>query len=287
MNLKALKPYFNLVRFPNTFTAWADIILSYAISGAKFSLYKIILLICASTCVYWGGFILNDLIDESEDRKTAANRPLVIGEVRRKDAYNLFFILSLLGIFISLVAGWKSLLIYIAILILSCLYNLSPRLIWYSPYLLAGCRFLNICLGASKGSFSKEVLLAGLIIFLHILVICYFSRSERGRWNKNDIYSSLIIVQIQTLCVLIVLCIYSAWLLPLGLAYCVIMQHSAMSCIRECDNISCLNAVKRGLGLVIFIDAVLAGVFAGVFPMLIIIILIIPNILLKIHLEVT
>jgi 4-hydroxybenzoate polyprenyltransferase len=72
--MKSLLPYAQLVRLPNVFSALADIVLGFLVTGALWSsdpeegtrwsrLGPFFCLLIASTLLYWGGMIFNDYFD--------------------------------------------------------------------------------------------------------------------------------------------------------------------------------------------------------------------------------
>ena len=61
--MRRIRTYFELIRFPNIFTAMADILAGTWIAGMVLNqsyFSQIILLMLASACIYASGIILND-----------------------------------------------------------------------------------------------------------------------------------------------------------------------------------------------------------------------------------
>src|SRR5260370_3647465 len=87
--MKSLLPYAQLVRLPNAFTAIADIVLGFLVTGALWSeggirwsrLGSFVCLLIASTLLYWAGMVWNDYFDLAEDRRDRPGRPLPSGRV--------------------------------------------------------------------------------------------------------------------------------------------------------------------------------------------------------------
>src|SRR6516164_5997283 len=79
-----LRPYAQLVRLPNVFTALADITLAALAAHALPEHALTFLILClASACLYCGGMVWNDVFDVEQDRHERPFRPIASGRVRR------------------------------------------------------------------------------------------------------------------------------------------------------------------------------------------------------------
>lgn len=130
--MKNLLAYAQLVRLPNTFTAWADILLGALATGflseritwcyywfvsfmpegyapsrdgdvASFGseLWQWCVLLClltASTLLYWSGMVWNDYFDLDQDRKERPGRPIASGRVTLRSALFLAIGLMVAGV---------------------------------------------------------------------------------------------------------------------------------------------------------------------------------------------
>src|SRR6516165_7659972 len=80
----ALKPYLQLVRLPNVFTAAADSLAGWLlVEGGFDGPGQWVPLVLASACIYAGGIVLNDVFDYEIDRVERPGRPLPSGKVGR------------------------------------------------------------------------------------------------------------------------------------------------------------------------------------------------------------
>ena len=74
--------YAQLVRLPNVFTAFADILLgALATGGVGEHRYEVAFLLLASGCLYCGGMVWNDFFDIEQDRRERPFRPLPSGRI--------------------------------------------------------------------------------------------------------------------------------------------------------------------------------------------------------------
>src|SRR5262245_19651797 len=85
-----LRPYAQLVRLPNVFTALAVITLAALAAHALPEHTPTFLLLClASACLYCGGMVWNDFFDLEQDRREQPFRPIPSGRVSRGTAATL------------------------------------------------------------------------------------------------------------------------------------------------------------------------------------------------------
>lgn len=146
-------PYLRLVRFPNVFTALADIAAGFLIMRAACgaSLWEsIVPLALASACLYLSGMALNDLADREEDAKFRPNRPIPSGAVSLKGAVACGVGLMVVGVIAAMAAGSASLFIALFLAISILLYNFAAKHVEFAgPLTLGMCRFFNMQLGMS------------------------------------------------------------------------------------------------------------------------------------------
>src|SRR4051794_19149635 len=82
-----IKPYLQLVRLPNLFTAAADSLAGWLIvRGSLEEPRRWVPLVLASVAIYAAGIVLNDVFDFEIDRVERPNRPLPSGRVSRRFA---------------------------------------------------------------------------------------------------------------------------------------------------------------------------------------------------------
>src|SRR5438874_10851251 len=88
--MNRLLPYAQLVRLPNTFTAWADILVGAIATGMLLQRWYVLLcLLAASTMLYWSGMIWNDYFDIDQDRRERPGRPLASARISLRVAWFL------------------------------------------------------------------------------------------------------------------------------------------------------------------------------------------------------
>jgi len=182
---------------PNVFTAMADIGLGALASGALPRLWpQALLLLLASSCLYCGGMVWNDIFDLEQDRRERPFRPLPSGRVSRAAAVRLGIGLLTAGLVLACAAGWAGLTasaggpawratpgVLAAVLAAAILlYDAWLKRTWAGPLAMGACRFLNVLLGwqvarAAGWSWAVGVHLA-CVVGLYIAGVTWFARTE-------------------------------------------------------------------------------------------------------------
>lgn len=145
--------YLRLVRFPNVFTALADIgagfLIMRATLGSK-SYDPLLPLAAASAGLYLSGMALNDVADREEDARVRPNRPIPSGAVSLKGAVLCGTGLMLAGVVAAMAAGTVSLYLAVFLTISILMYDFAAKHVEIAgPLTLGLCRFFNVQLGMS------------------------------------------------------------------------------------------------------------------------------------------
>lgn len=178
----ALKPYLQLVRLPNVFTAAADSLAGWLLVGGAFarpgSWGPLVL---ASACIYAGGIAMNDVFDAEVDRLERPGRPIPSGRVSLPVARALGATLLVLGVGLAAVAGTQSGWV-VATTLVACVlaYDATGKRTVLGPEVMGACRGLNFLLGmtgvASLGG--PACWLAAASYGLFVAGVTWISRSE-------------------------------------------------------------------------------------------------------------
>ena len=105
----ALKPYLQLVRLPNLFTAAADPLAGFLLVGGALTEGRLWMpLALTGVAIYAAGMVLNDVFDYQVDLVERPSRPLPFGLISRGFATGLGIGLLLLGCCLAAVAGCRA-----------------------------------------------------------------------------------------------------------------------------------------------------------------------------------
>lgn len=188
----ALKPYLQLIRLPNVFTAAADSLAGWLlVKGSLESPGRWLPLVAASMAIYAAGIALNDVFDYEIDLKERPARPLPSGRVSRRFAAWGGGILLLLGPLLAALSGSSTSLV-VALALAGCVlgYDMGLKRTPLGPEVMGACRGLNLLLGMSQGvELGGPVgwLVAGSLA-LFVTGVTWISRSETESGRTGGLY---------------------------------------------------------------------------------------------------
>jgi UbiA prenyltransferase family len=178
----AIKPYFELVRLPNVFTAAADSLAGWLlVRGSLAQPGRWLPLVGASMAIYAAGIALNDLSDYGIDLVERPNRPLPSGRVGKRFAAGLVVALLATGLALAAFSG-SSTSLFVSATLVGCVlfYDLAAKRTFLGPEVMGACRGLNVLLGMSQapaiGGPSGWLVAGSMAAF--VVGITWISRSE-------------------------------------------------------------------------------------------------------------
>jgi 4-hydroxybenzoate polyprenyltransferase len=212
--MNRIKPYLQLVRLPNLFTAAADSLAGWLIvRGSLESPERWLPLVLASVAIYAAGIVLNDVFDYEIDLRERPKRPLPSGRVSRRFAAWLGGIALAMGPVLAGLSGSMSSLV-VALALASCVlaYDAGLKRTVLGPEAMGACRGLNLLLGLSQGPEmggpAAWLVATGLGLF--IVGVTWISRSEVETGKTRGLVAGLVLQGV-ALIVLIVACSRPGW----------------------------------------------------------------------------
>jgi 4-hydroxybenzoate polyprenyltransferase len=278
--MNALLPYAQLVRLPNVFTAWADIVLAALVTGALVTHPRpLVCVLAASTLLYWAGMVWNDYFDLDQDRLERPGRPLPSGRVAVATAFWLGIGFTVSGLACAaltdlLNGSWVALPIAVCIVVAVLLYDGALKASPVGPVAMGACRFFNVLLGLSAvGAFPPAwgVLLA-LVVGIYITGVTQFARTEARPSNQTVLLSAAVIMLVSLVLALAVPAlaevrldtIVTSPLFPyLLVAFAFYLGVALLPAIRQPTPGKVQPAVKRSLLGLVLLDALLASSLVG------------------------
>jgi 4-hydroxybenzoate polyprenyltransferase len=173
--------YLQIMRFPNIFTAIADVIAGCLIVLGSDIQWTPLLGLCISTsAIYAAGCVLNDLCDRQIDAKERPERPIPSKRVSVKEAFMLTSILFVLGILAALLAGIHSFYTAVVLIFLVVSYDsLSKDIAVVGSLNMGACRACNLFLGMSPALlFETSFMLLPLITLIYVTALTALSKFE-------------------------------------------------------------------------------------------------------------
>ncbi|MBE9106959.1 UbiA-like protein EboC [Nostoc cf. edaphicum LEGE 07299] len=279
------------MRPANIITAWADIFLGFAASGsgiiftklingeASFAiLIPLVWLLLATTGLYGGGIVFNDVFDAELDAKERPNRAIPSGRVSSQNATLLGSILFAIGIIAAFQVSLLSAAIATFITLSCLLYNsLAKHHPFFGPLNMGLCRGSNLLLGVSAvPEIIGERWYLALIPVLYIAAITAISQGEVHGGKKITGVLSLLLIAIVLTAVLALGLLeeYRAIAaLPFGILLAIRILPNFIKAAREPIAENIRNAVRIGVLSLIVLDATVASGFAGLYYGLFVLIL--------------
>jgi 4-hydroxybenzoate polyprenyltransferase len=204
----AVLSYGRLLRLPNVFTAMADVMMGFLVVNASLEPIAVfVALAAASSLLYLGGAVLNDVCDIEQDRRERAHRPLPAGEIPIGQARLLAIVMLVGGVLIAWLAGylfgvdvaaipWRGGAIATALAVLVIAYDAVLKRTPLGPIAMGGCRALNVLLGMSLASmldnvnrpatlgFTEAQLVIAGGLGLYIAGVTWYARTEAVESNQ-------------------------------------------------------------------------------------------------------
>ena len=269
--------YLQLLRPANIVTAWADIIAGLAASGLVVllaseptgqALATLAWLLVATTGLYGGGVVLNDVFDAALDTQERPERPIPSGRASREAAALLGSLLLIIGILASTQVSWLSATLAGAIAVAALVYDAVGK---HHPILgplnMGLCRGGNLLLGVSAvPAMVERYWFLALIPIVYIAAVTTISRGEVHGGNKRAGIITLVLLSsvIAGLLGLKLLTNYQLLAaLPLITLLAGLVLPPVVKAIRQPTPEQIRTAVKTGVLSLIVLDATLTGGFAS------------------------
>ncbi|WZO99825.1 UbiA family prenyltransferase [Isosphaeraceae bacterium EP7] len=181
--MRRLKPYLQLVRLPNVFTAAADSVAGWLLAGGSpRNVVGWAPLALASMTIYAAGIAWNDYFDYEIDLIERPGRPLPSGRISRRFAGLLAAGLAFVGLASASLAGPGPAAVALALVGCILAYNVGLKRTPLGPWAMGSCRGLDVLLGlvgASGLAFGGNGgLLVVVALVAYIAGVTYISRSE-------------------------------------------------------------------------------------------------------------
>ncbi len=272
----SIRAYLQLTRPANVVTAWADILAGYGATGlvagtltsATTLPANLLWLLLATTGLYAGGVVFNDLFDAALDAVERPERPIPSGRASSTGALSLGTALLLVGVGAAAQVSLLSLGLAGLIAIAALIYDkYSKHHSLLGPVNMGLCRGGNLLLGMSAIAFQVQALwFLALIPLAYIGAITAISQGEVNGGQRRTAVVALCLLAgvIGALLALSLLeTVQATSLLPFGLLLAGLVFPPFLRAAQMPTAELSRAAVKAGVLSLIVLDAALAAGFAG------------------------
>ena len=276
--------FLRLMRPANIVTSIADVLAGISITGfftrqamdpAK--LLSVFLLCLATSGLYGGGVVFNDIFDAELDAVERPERPIPSGAVSLQNAAMLGSILFLVGITSAFLVNVLAGLIAVTIVLAALIYDKwGKHQSFIGPLNMGICRGLNLLLGMSiLASSMWNYWFLTFIPVIYIASITMISRGEVHGGNRGLLYAASFLYLVVTGCIF-----YFAWIkqtISVTVLFLLIFGwmifRPLVAAMSHPSGINIGKSVKAGVIALIVMDASLAAAFGSVYPALVILFL--------------
>ena len=298
MKNNKLLAYLQLFRFPNVFTAIADVAMGFLFTKGlppyPFFVSYLLPLVLSSCCLYIAGMVLNDVFDFEADSVERPDRPLPSGRIDRAWAKKLGFGLLGVGIAFAWFVGLGSFatpkpgMLAIVLAVAIYLYDSVAKQTAIAPILMGSCRTLNVLLGMSCALIAPDQLLIAFGLGTYVAGITWFARCEAKNSNRNMLMFGLGVMMLG-------ICLLGLWpwfsdkplLLKSPMLWPTLLALLMVSVVRRCmtaiatpspENVQ--HAVKHSIFSLVVLDAAVVLAVLGPLPAIAVVALLIPTMFL-------
>lgn len=171
-----MRAWLVLSRLSNLPTIWTNVLAGSVAAGGVVD-SRIAWAILATSLLYTGGMVLNDLWDLDHDRVHRPTRPLVSGQVSPKAAAWMMFVLMFAGMWFAEFGeparGWV-----VALVVAILYYDIRHKRDPFAPVVMGVCRGLVYAVAAAMatGHVPQVVLIAGAVMASYVAAFTYAAR---------------------------------------------------------------------------------------------------------------
>jgi len=269
------------MRPANIVTSWADVLAGFAASGSIMflntegqsvlaTLVPLACLLVATTGLYGGGVVFNDVFDAELDSQERPERPIPSGRASRQGAILLGSLLLLVGVVAAFQVSWLSAILAPSIAVAALLYDAFGK---HHPVLgplnMGLCRGGNLLLGISVvPAMVEEYWFLALIPIVYIAAVTAISRGEVHGTQGNTRIIALLLIGI-VIAGLVGLGLLKDYEVLAALPFLALFAGRVLlpliKAVREPTPNQIRIAVKAGVLSLIVLDATVAAGFSSLF----------------------
>lgn len=220
--------YLQLIRLPTVFTAMADIVLGYVLTGhfvfgpnAGQDSAKFVGLLASSCCLYLAGMVFNDIFDRKQDAAERPSRPIPSGRVSLVSAVVLGTVLMIVGVAAAATVTRVSLQVAGLLVVAILAYDGVLKRTAFAPLAMGLCRALNVMLGASDQTFwtppgllVRPQIAAAIGLGIYIAGVTLFARTEAKTSSRKQLLLAQLVLNSGIAVLAWLICAWPVWTWP-------------------------------------------------------------------------
>ena len=218
-----LTSFFQLIRLPAGCSVISNVLVAYILAThGKINFIELSFLLIASLCLYFGGMVLNDCFDYSEDCLERPERPLPSQQINLKTAWLIGYCLLLMGCLSAALVNQQVLVISIILVFLILMYDSNVLPPWLSAITMGLCRYTNWLMALAVMPLTMSIILIPIPILFYVIALTRLSQVETSTISLSRIYevSIILLIGVVSLLFLAQLTVVSAlFLIILGGCY--------------------------------------------------------------------
>ncbi len=191
----SLASWLQLIRLPAGFSVISNVLVAHALATHGEILWDgLVLTLIASLCLYFGGMVLNDCFDYSEDCRDRPQRPLPSRQINLNTAWIVGWMLVLLGCLTAALVNQRMLMISVVLAVLIVVYDSNRLPAWPRAIIMGLCRYVNWLLALTVLPLSAISILLPLPVFFYVVGLTRLSQVETTEAPRARVYELLAIV---------------------------------------------------------------------------------------------
>lgn len=189
--------WLQLIRLPAGFSVISNVLVAHTIATkGDIEWPGLVLTVIASLCVYYGGMVLNDCFDYSEDCRDRPERPLPAQKINLNTAWSAGFTLILLGILSAAMVNQQMLMVSVVLALLVVIYDSNRLSAWPSALVMGLCRYTNWLMALAILPLTTTSMLLPLPILCYVIGLTRLSQVENTEALSPRVYELLLILLI-------------------------------------------------------------------------------------------
>ena len=196
--------FLQLIRLPAGCSAISNILVAHSLAtSGNIILSNLLFTLIASLCLYFGGMVLNDCFDYSEDSRDRPERPLPSKQIALKTAGLSGCALLILGCLSASFVNMQTGVIAAILALLIVLYNSKRLSPWPSAITMGFCRYSNWLMALAVMPLSTSLILLPIPILLYVIALTRLSQLETTAIPLSRLFEISAILSVALLSILL------------------------------------------------------------------------------------